>query len=98
MKQTHYYSTSYVSAFTNKPVFLEDEVNLDILGYKWEDRLQEVQGWHEETDINKAREFLKTNNIEYVYWLKGQRAFYGEGQLGLTKIFENSLVDIFQVE
>ena len=51
-------------------------------------------------DIKMADGALKTkvNNIKYVYWLKGQRAFYGEGQLGITKIFENSSVDIFQVE
>lgn len=93
-----YDSTSYVSAFTNKPVFLEDEVNLDILGYDWKDRLLEIENWYKEKDQEKAKSFLKTNNIKYVYWIKGQRAFFGEGQLGLTKIYENSLVDIFQVE
>ncbi|AKM82835.1 hypothetical protein A2422_02600 [Candidatus Woesebacteria bacterium RIFOXYC1_FULL_31_51] len=93
-----YDSTSYVSAYTNKPVSLEDEVNLDILGYNWKERLLEIQGWYKETDLVKAKNFLKVNNIKYVYWLKGQRAFYGEGQLGITKIFENSSVDIFQVE
>ncbi|MDI6785130.1 MAG: hypothetical protein QMD92_00315, partial [bacterium] len=93
-----YDSTAYVSAFTNKPVFLEDEVNLNIMGYRWKDRLLEIENWYKEKDQVKARDFLKINNITYVYWLKGQRAFFGEGQLGLTKIFENSTVDIFQVE
>ncbi|MDO8341242.1 MAG: hypothetical protein Q7T59_04665, partial [Candidatus Woesebacteria bacterium] len=93
-----YDSTSYVSAYTNKPVFLEDEVNLDILRYNWKERLLEIQSWYKETDLVKAKNFLKVNNIKYIYWLKGQRAFYGEGQLGITKIFENSSVDIFQVE
>src|SRR3990172_3661184 len=30
-----YESTAYVSSFAKKPVFLEDEVNLDITGYAW---------------------------------------------------------------
>lgn len=93
-----YDSTAYVSAFTNKPVFLEDEVNLNIMGYSWNERLLNIQEWYKEKDQEKAKGFLKTNNIKYVYWIKGQRAFFGEEQLGLTKIYENSLVDIFQVE
>lgn len=92
-----YASTAYVSAFSAHPTFLEDEINLDITGYNWPLRRSKVENWYKEKDRAKARGFLKENNIKYVYWLKGQRAFFGEGQLGLTKIFENKEVDIFMV-
>ena len=96
-----YESTAYVSAFSQKDVFLEDEVNLNIMGYDWKKRRQDVLDWYEESDEKKARQFLKDNNIAYVYWLKNlpgntyQHAYLGDSQLGLTKIFENKEVTIF---
>ena len=99
-----YASTAYVSAFSSHPTFLEDEINLDITGYNWPERRSLVENWYKEKDLAKAVKFLKDNNIKYVYWLKGlsgqagQRAFFGEGQLGLVKIFENKEVDVFVVK
>lgn len=92
-----YDSTAYVSAFGDKPVFLEDEVNLNITGFNWRQRRVEIEDFLNTLDQHKAREFLIKNNIEYIYWLTNQRAKLGESQLGLTKIFENSEVNIFKV-
>ncbi len=93
-----YESTAYVSAFSDKPVFLEDEVNLDITGYDWRARRKLVEEFYASQDHALVGSFLKKNNINYVYWLKGQRATLGESQLGIKKIFENSAVDIYKVE
>jgi uncharacterized membrane protein len=92
-----YESTAYVSAFSKKPVYLEDEVNLDITGYDWKLRREKVLEFLDTLDHQKAYDFLRENNIEYVYWLKGQRAKLGESQLGIERIFENSEVDIYKV-
>ena len=92
-----YDSTAYVSAFANKPVFLEDQVNLDITGYNWPQRRKEIEGFYRSTDHQLVWDFLRNNSITYVYWLKGQRATLGESQLGIEKIFENEEVDIYQV-
>lgn len=93
-----YTSTAYVSAFSAHPIFLEDEINLDITGYNWPERLMAIKSWYKEKDQTLAREFLRENGIKYVYWLKGQRALLGEGQLGIKNIFENSEVTVYQVE
>jgi len=93
-----YESTAYVSAFAKKPVYLEDEVNLDITGYDWRERREGVEKFCQLNDAKTAREFLKSNDIAYIYWLKGQRAILGETQLGISRIFENSEVDIFKVD
>jgi hypothetical protein len=93
-----YESTAYVSAFSRKPVYIEDEVNLDITGYPWGERKLKVAKFLNSLDITYSRNFLRENHISYVYFLKGQRALLGEGQLGLTKIFENEAVDIYKVE
>ncbi|MBI2066324.1 hypothetical protein HYT60_02380, partial [Candidatus Woesebacteria bacterium] len=93
-----YESTAYVSAFAKKPVYLEDEVNLDITGYDWRERRREVEKFYQLNDAKKAREFLKSNNITYIYWIKGQRAILDESQLGISRIFENAAVDIYKVD
>lgn len=92
-----YESTAYVSAFSGKTVFLEDEVNLNITGYDWSTRRVDIENWYKETNQEKAREFLKKNNIKYIYWVIPQRAYLGEGQLGLVRLFENKEVNIWKV-
>jgi hypothetical protein len=92
-----YESTAYVSAFGKKTAYLEDEVNLDITGYDWRGRREKVESFLNTLNQEEARSFLKENSISYIYWIKGQRARLGETQLGITKIFENSEVDIFVV-
>ncbi|MBU1066579.1 hypothetical protein KKE60_02170, partial [Patescibacteria group bacterium] len=92
-----YESTAYVSAFSEKIVYLEDEVNLDITGYDWRGRREKVELFLKIPNQEEARSFLEENNISYIYWIIGQRAILGESQLGITKIFENSEVDIFAV-
>jgi len=93
-----YTSTAYVSAFSGHPVYLEDEVNLDITGYDWKSRRSQVQEWYKERDQAKARQFLKDNGIKYVYWVKPQRAMLGEGQLRLSNVFENKEVIVYRVD
>jgi len=92
-----YVSTAYVSAFSKKQVFLEDEMNLDITGYSWGERKNEVMKFYESLDQEFVREFLSRNNISYIYWVKPQRARLGETQLGIERIFENVSVDIYKV-
>lgn len=91
-----YESTSYVSAFTNKQVFLEDEVNLNIMGYEWKIRKDNIMDWYKESDQEIANKFLAENNISYVYWVKPQRALLGDAELGLEEIFENKTTIIYK--
>ncbi len=93
-----YESTAYVSAFSAKPVYLEDEVNLDITNYDWRGRREKVLSFLDTLDQDKARGFLRENNIKYVYWVFNQRARLGESQLGITRIFENKEVSIYKVD
>lgn len=91
-----YESTAYVSAFSGKVVFLEDEVNLNIMGYDYLQRRNNVESWYKETNQVKAIEFLAKNKINYVYLVKPQHAYLSEDILGLNKIFENKEVIIYR--
>ncbi len=87
-----YESTAYVSAFSGHQVFLEDEINLDITGYPWRQRRKQVDDFFNLTDISSAKEFLKQNNIKYIYLpqISKVRPKLSDTQLGFTSIFENS--------
>ncbi len=92
-----YESTAYVSAFSKKQVFLEDQVNLDITDHDWRKRREMIIQWYKEDDQEIARKFLKDNEIKYVYWVGGQRAVLGETQLGLNLVYENSESKVYEV-
>ena len=92
-----YESTAYVSAFSKKPVYLEDEVNLEITGYSWKERRSEVENFYSSYEVDFVSGFLLQNNISYIYWIRGQRTTLREGQLGLTQIFANQEVEIYEV-
>lgn len=85
-----YESTAYVSAYSAKPVFLEDEVNLDITGYSWQERRIRIENFFKNPDKN----FLVENNIKYIYLVGYQK----EQKLDLKKIFENEEVIIYEHE
>lgn len=97
-----YASAAYVSAYANKPIYLEDEINLDITGYDWRGRRKKVFEFIGQTDVIEARQFLEENKIKYLYLVKkssplvGEELKLGSGQLGITKIFDNSEVSIYR--
>lgn len=88
-----YESTAYVAAFSEKEVYLEDEVNLDITRYDWQARKDKVLKFIKEGE----REFLDENKIGYIYLTSGQ-SLPDVDRLGISKIFENSEVIIYKVE
>jgi len=87
-----YESTAYVSAFSGKKVFLEDEVNLEITGYDWKNRREDVKKFFE----HPTPEFLSKNNIKYLYLVADSSA----KQFGdyLKEIFRNDFVVIYKFD
>lgn len=94
-----YESTAYVSAYSKKPVYLEDTVNLDITDYSWEQRLDQAKLFMRETDLETARKFLYSNNIRYIYLpqIAQVRPYFSASELDGQVIFENSQVSIWQM-
>jgi hypothetical protein len=92
-----YETTAYVSAMTNHQTFLEDEMNLDITGFDWKSRKNEVDKFFNTTDKFFARGFLINNNISYIYLVNDQNFQLSTEDLQINKIFDNSQVRIYQV-
>jgi len=92
-----YETTGYVSALSNKPTFLEDEMNLIISQYDWQARKKEIQDFFSSKDQGLGKDFIKKNKIDYLYLQKDQKMEFGEGDIGFKKIFDNSEVRIFEL-
>ncbi len=84
-----YESTAYVSAISNHQTFLEDEMNLEISAYPWEQRREKVESFFKNSDNNATSKFLKDNHISYIYLLEGQDLAFGPEQTGLVQIYDN---------
>ncbi len=99
-----YESTAYVSAFSKKSVFIEDEVNLDITGFNWRQRRDYAKILFDTLDQAWARQFLDENNIRYLYLALSQTPVFdqrfrlGGEQLGIKNIFENEEIAIYEVK
>jgi hypothetical protein len=93
-----YETTAYVSAFSAKTIYLEDEMNLDITGFDWQARRLSEEKFFSTTDEFFARGFLLNNQIDYIYLVNGQKFTLSESQLQIEKIFDNGQVRIYQVQ
>jgi len=92
-----YETTAYVSAFSGKTVFLEDEMNLEITGYPWRQRKEKVIRFFTGKDKFWSRGFLLNNKIDYIYLVNDQKLPLQLGDLGLEMIFNNGQVKIYKV-
>lgn len=89
-----YTSTAYISAFGAKPGFMEDTVNLEILGIDSRGRLNTIRDF---TKIrNRSKQILTENNITYIYVPKAYNLQVDEGLMGLKNIYENDEVIIYK--
>jgi len=93
-----YETTAYVSAFSEKIVFLEDEMNLDITGFDWKNRRLESEKFFNTNDEFFARGFLVNNQIDYIYLVDDQKLPLNENQLQIKLTINNGQVRIYQVQ
>lgn len=92
-----YETTSYVSAFSGKQTFLEDEMNLDITGFDWQKRRKEIQTFFSTKNASLARGILLNNQIAYIYIINNQNFLLSMEDLGLDEIFNQDQIRIYKV-
>jgi hypothetical protein len=92
-----YESTAYIPAYSGMPSYVADTVNLSILGYPWEPRYKEAQNFFAATDYFSPVQFLRDNNISYIYLVANQKLPAPENLLGIDRIFENSVARLYKV-
>lgn len=93
-----YADNAYVSAYSQKQVFIEDVEQQLILGTDYEERLAMVNQFFEAEDVNWSNSFLQKENIDYLYLPKLYFLPRAEEEYTMKKIFENEEVNIYKVE
>ena len=91
-----YVSTAYISAFSGQPEYLSDTINLDITGFNYTQKARDQQRFYQTSDQIWARNFLKTENISYVYETPLQRIKINPQDLCLSKIFDSGEINIYK--
>lgn len=89
-----YTSTAYVSAFSGKPVFMEDTVNLEILGIDYKGRVNTVRDFTR--NRNQSKQIMKENGVKYFYLPSIYNLQIDENQMGLKNIYQNEEVKIYE--
>jgi hypothetical protein len=96
-----YQTTAYVSAFAKKPVFEEDEIQQDILNLtqnpEYTKRIVEEKDFFAGMEKNQAMEFLRANQIQYIYLPKVYGVQLSQNDLNIKNIFENDQVVIYEM-
>jgi hypothetical protein len=92
-----YETTAYVSAFSQKSAFLEDEMNLNITGFDWQSRKTESQKFFASNDKFFARGFLINNQISYIYLVNQQNFTLNSKDLQIDQIYNQDGVEIYKV-
>ncbi len=90
-----YDTSNYVSAFSGKPVFVEDEIQQEILQNDYQKRLVEASDFFNGRDPKWSANFLKQNNIKYIYLPKIFSVSLDEESLNLKKVYDNEEVDVY---
>jgi uncharacterized membrane protein len=92
-----WFGTAYVSALTNRTTFLSCEEQLYTMGYDVNARLDLENKFFSQKDFEFNKNFLKSNNIAYVYVQTPWKYSLREEDNNLTKAYSNDEVTIYKV-
>lgn len=106
-----YETSAYVSALSQKRVYVEDEIQQSILqlddnaindvsisSIAYKNRLVQVKDFFKGRDKEWSMRFLKENKIRYIYLPSAFRVTLDQEQIDVEKVFSNKEVDIFEVK
>ncbi len=91
-----YESTAYVAAFSGQCTFIEDEMSPDLNEPYFKKRLVGAKEYFRTRDYLWAKQFVRDNNIKYIYMTAYQSFPIDEQKWGLKKIFENPEIKIYK--
>ncbi|KKQ18488.1 MAG: hypothetical protein US31_C0004G0050 [Berkelbacteria bacterium GW2011_GWA1_36_9] len=93
-----WYSTPYIPAIAGRWTYLSAEEQALITGYPMEARLEKLKKFFEQSDFVQNRQFLKEENIAYLYINRDElEKPLDMGENNLKPFFENNEVMIFKV-
>jgi uncharacterized membrane protein len=91
-----YTSTAYISALSGQPEYLSDLINLKITGFDYKERSKNVQRLYRTKDSSWVRQFLKNENIKYVYTTPIERLKIAPQETCLSPLFDSGEIIIYK--
>ncbi len=93
-----YETSAYVAAGSAKPIFIEDEIQQDILQNSYKARIADSNIFFKGASSQWSKSFLKQNQIGYIYIPKIYNVSLNQETLNIRKIFENNDTLIYEVK
>ena len=92
-------SFSYVSALSERRVFLSDAVQVELTSLDFETRYKDLVQFFETNELKNAKDFLEKNKIAYIYLTAEDKRATEDNVffLGLESIINNDSVSLYRV-
>ena len=92
-------SFSYVSALSERRVFLSDTVQVELTSLDFETRYKDLVQFFETNELKNAKDFLEKNKIAYIYLTAEDKRAAEDNVffLGLESIINNDSVSLYKV-
>ncbi|MFZ3302000.1 MAG: hypothetical protein WA152_04780 [Microgenomates group bacterium] len=91
-----WFDTSYVSAFSARRTYFDDYEQVDIMGYNYKPRLKLKETVFVEKDTIKVKNAILSSESDLVYFPKDVKPLVNMNEIGLTKFYENSSVEVWK--
>ncbi len=93
-----YETSAYVSAYSAKETFVEDEFQQEIFQNDYKSRLTDANKFFYGKDYVWSKNFLSGSNIAYIYLPKLYGVSLNKELIGAKEIFSNSEAEVYKVE
>jgi len=92
-----WFDTSYVSALTSRRTYMDDYEQNDIMGHAWRGRLTIKEDLFKEVNPDIFKVKIEEIGAQIIYFPKAVSPAIDLTKIGLTKIFENSEVEVWKI-
>ena len=93
-----WFDTSYISALSSRRTYFDDYEQVDIMGYDYRPRLKIKEVIFNSEKLEEVKTALKSTNANILYYPRIISPKLNPSDLGLSKLFENSEVEVWKIK
>ena len=93
-----WFDTSYISALSSRRTYFDDYEQVDIMGYDFRPRLKIKEVIFNSEKLEEVKTALKSTNANILYYPRIISPKLNPSDLGLSKLFENSEVEVWKIK
>ncbi|MEK7100355.1 MAG: hypothetical protein AAB872_00930 [Patescibacteria group bacterium] len=93
-----WFDTSYISALSSRRTYFDDYEQVDIMGYDYRPRLKIKEVIFNSEKLEEVKTALKSTNANILYYPRIISPILNPSDLSLSKLFENSEVEVWKIK